>query len=123
MAAAEEGDSPTTHNDGSVSDEEEDPWKKDSTYLTMGNMKTKRAQSSAVWNCVRMLSIDHPKHAEGFTHVCTEDNCGTFFTLVTPKGKSHFGTTKLISHSKKCHPTGSGTAYLMDDEKRQVRGD
>jgi hypothetical protein len=27
MAAAEEGDNPTTHSDGSVSDEDEDLWK------------------------------------------------------------------------------------------------
>ena len=103
------------------SDSDEEPWLKNASFKTVVNSKSKRAQSSSIWHTVRMLGSDHPKKLEdNFTHVCVEDNCGTFMKLVKPSGKGNFGTTKVVAHAKKCHPTGSGKAYIEADNKRQV---
>jgi len=103
------------------SDSDEDPWLKNASFKTVVNSKSKRAQSSSMWNTVRMLAPDHPKKLKNdFTHVCVEDNCGTFMKLVKPPGKGNFGTTKVVAHAKKCHPTGSGKSYIEADNKRQV---
>jgi hypothetical protein len=101
-AAGDEEDGPPDEEEES----EEEPWVDDASFMTTGNIKSKRVQSSSIWDSMRMLIGDHPKAKEGFTHVCVEENCGTFFTLVKPKGKANFGTTKAIGKAVDC-PTSS----------------
>jgi hypothetical protein len=121
MAVDGEGDNPTTHNYGSVSDEDEDPWKKDSTYLTMGDQA--RPVVGSLELCSDVVHY-HPKQVRDSRMFAPKITVEHYQTCDSEREKSFwYNQTQWFISSKKCHPAGSGKAHVMDDEKRQVSGD
>ena len=96
------------------------PWKLNPSYRTRANSPTRLPSTSLVWAKVRRLEYNHPKVADGYTHVCIEVGCGAFMKLVKAKDSSCWPTTRAGEHLKNAHPESCGKPAVIRAAVAQV---
>ena len=104
-----------------VADCVDSPWLTNPSFRTRTNSPTRLPSKSIVWETVKRLASDHPKVAEGFTHICTEAGCYHFLKLTKPPAATYWSTTRAGEHLTKAHPATSGKNGVERAKSNQVK--